>query len=78
MTVAQNTLSDVKKTASDEAERQFIVQGLQEVDGRVAELARRIDMNRSHLQTLLKKHGIRSKDFRPGATNGAGVGQGRR
>jgi hypothetical protein len=21
-------------------------------------------MNRSHLQTLLKKHGIRSKDFR--------------
>jgi hypothetical protein len=30
----------------------------------VAELARRCDMNRSHLQMLLKKHGIRSKDFR--------------
>jgi hypothetical protein len=30
----------------------------------VTELAKRCDMNRSHLQTLLKKHGIRSKDFR--------------
>jgi hypothetical protein len=30
----------------------------------VAELARRAEMNRSHLQMLLKKHGIRSKDFR--------------
>ena len=30
----------------------------------MVELARRCEMNRSHLQTLLKKHGIRSKDFR--------------
>ena len=28
------------------------------------ELARRVDMNRSHLQMLLKKHGLHSKDFR--------------
>jgi DNA-binding NtrC family response regulator len=34
------------------------------VGGTVAELARRVDMNRSHLQVLLKKHGIRSRDFR--------------
>jgi hypothetical protein len=34
------------------------------VSGTVAELARRIDMNRSHLQMLLKKHGLHSKDFR--------------
>jgi DNA-binding NtrC family response regulator len=37
---------------------------LQETGGTVAELARRCEMNRSHLQMLLKKHGIRSKDFR--------------
>ena len=29
-------------------------------------VARRGDMNRSHVQMLLKKHGIRSKDFRNG------------
>lgn len=75
--VAKNTLSGVKKAASDEAERLFIEKGLQEADGKVAELARRIDVNRSHLQTLLKKHGIRSKDFRPGAaSNGSGVADG--
>jgi hypothetical protein len=35
----------------------------------VSELARRCDMNRSHLQVLLKKHGLHSKEFRnrPGA-----------
>lgn len=58
-----SSLSDAKRAASDEAERAFLERGLQEV-GSVAELARRCDMNRSHLQVLLKKHGIRSKDFR--------------
>ena len=42
----------------------FLERGLREVSGTVAELARRIDMNRSHLQMLLKKHGLHSKDFR--------------
>jgi transcriptional regulator with GAF, ATPase, and Fis domain len=58
------SLSEVKRVASDEAERAFLERGLVEVGGTVAELARRCDMNRSHLQMLLKKHGIRSKDFR--------------
>ncbi len=58
------TLSDAKRAASDEAERAFLERGLREVGGTVAELARRCDMNRSHLQMLLKKHGIHSKDFR--------------
>ncbi|HJV88583.1 MAG TPA: sigma-54 dependent transcriptional regulator [Noviherbaspirillum sp.] len=58
------TLSDAKRAASDEAERAFLEKGLREVGGTVAELARRCDMNRSHLQMLLKKHGIHSKDFR--------------
>jgi transcriptional regulator with GAF, ATPase, and Fis domain len=59
-----SSLSDAKRVASDEAERAFLERGLHEVGGTVAELARRCDMNRSHLQMLLKKHGIRSKDFR--------------
>jgi DNA-binding NtrC family response regulator len=58
------SLSDAKRAASDEAERAFLERGLQETGGTVAELARRCEMNRSHLQMLLKKHGIRSKDFR--------------
>ncbi|RKT22771.1 sigma-54 interacting transcriptional regulator [Paraburkholderia sp. RAU2J] len=58
------SLSDAKRAASDDAEKAFLERGLREVSGTVAELARRIDMNRSHLQMLLKKHGLHSKDFR--------------
>ncbi|CAG2127710.1 sigma-54 interaction domain-containing protein [Cupriavidus plantarum] len=60
------SLSEAKRAASDEAERAFLERGLQEVGGTVAELARRFEMNRSHVQMLLKKHGIHSKDFRAG------------
>ncbi|RDK02796.1 sigma-54 interaction domain-containing protein [Paraburkholderia lacunae] len=70
------SLSDAKRAASDDAEKAFLERGLREVSGTVAELARRIDMNRSHLQMLLKKHGLHSKDFRnrnvpPPGNNGA-------
>lgn len=58
------SLVEVKKAASDEAEKQYLESGLRETQGKVTELARRIEMNRSHLQTLLKKHGLRSKDFK--------------
>ncbi|MFC5460379.1 sigma-54 interaction domain-containing protein [Massilia niabensis] len=61
---AEITLAEAKRLASDEAERSCLERGLQEVGGTVAELARRWDMNRSHLQILLKKHGLHSKDFR--------------
>jgi DNA-binding NtrC family response regulator len=67
--VSPASLSDAKRAASDEAERAFLERGLQEVGGTVAELARRCDMNRSHLQMLLKKHGIHSKDFRHQASS---------
>jgi transcriptional regulator with GAF, ATPase, and Fis domain len=56
--------ADAKRAASDEAERACLERGLKDVGGTVAELARRWDMNRSHLQILLKKHGLHSKDFR--------------
>ncbi|MES2259741.1 MAG: sigma-54 dependent transcriptional regulator [Pseudomonadota bacterium] len=58
------SMGEAKRAASDEAERLCLERGLQEVGGTVAELARRWDMNRSHLQILLKKHGLHSKDFR--------------
>jgi transcriptional regulator with GAF, ATPase, and Fis domain len=59
-----DALSETKRAASDLAEREFLERGLQEVGGVVIELAKRCNMNRSHLQVLLKKHGIRSKEFR--------------
>ncbi len=71
---APGSLSDAKRAASDEAERAFLERGLKEVGGTVAELARRCDMNRSHLQMLLKKHGIHSKDFRKRDGEGSGKG----
>jgi transcriptional regulator with GAF, ATPase, and Fis domain len=59
-----DALSEAKRAASDLAEREFLERGLQEVHGIVVELAKRCNMNRSHLQVLLKKHGIRAKEFR--------------
>ena len=58
------SLADAKKSASDAAEKLFLEQGLHQVGGKVSELARRAGMNRSYLQTLLKKHDISSKEFR--------------
>lgn len=66
------SLADAKRIAGDVAEKAFLERGLQEVGGTVAELARRCDMNRSHLQMLLKKHGLHSKDFRRHATQADG------
>jgi transcriptional regulator with GAF, ATPase, and Fis domain len=59
-----DALSEAKRVASDLAEREFLERGLQEAGGVVVEMAKRCNMNRSHLQVLLKKHGIRSKEFR--------------
>src|SRR6266404_2877242 len=66
-TLSGDVLSEAKRAASDLAEREFLERGLQEVGGIVVELAKRCNMNRSHLQVLLKKHGIHSKEFRAAA-----------
>lgn len=58
------SLKDVKKMAKGEVEKQFLENKLREVKGNVAEMARQIEMNRSYLQILLKKHGIKPKEFR--------------
>jgi DNA-binding NtrC family response regulator len=67
LTLSGDALSEAKRAASDLAEREFLERGLQEVGGIVVELAKRCNMNRSHLQALLKKHGMSSKEFRAGS-----------
>jgi transcriptional regulator with GAF, ATPase, and Fis domain len=69
------SLAEAKRAASDEAERACLERGLKDVGGTVAELARRWDMNRSHLQILLKKHGLHSKDFRQRDSGGGQAGR---
>jgi transcriptional regulator with GAF, ATPase, and Fis domain len=58
------TLEDVRKTALEAAEKGFIEEQLVVVKGNVTMLAKRLGMSRSYLQTLLKKRGIRAKDFK--------------
>jgi transcriptional regulator with GAF, ATPase, and Fis domain len=68
--VSSDALSEAKRVAIYLAEREFLERALQEVGGMVTELAKRCDMNRSHVQMLLKKHGIRSKEFRAASRDG--------
>lgn len=56
------SLNDAKKRASDEAERRYLEGWLMKANGRVTDLARNIGMNRSHVQSLLKKHGLNRKN----------------
>ena len=65
------SVGDARRAAGDLAEHDFLERGLHEVGGKVSELARRCAMNRSHLQVLLKKHGLHAKDFRPSVIAGA-------
>lgn len=63
--VADNpSLSEVKRAASDDAEREFLQAGLIRTGGAVKQLAEEIGVNRTHLQSLLKKHKLKSKDYR--------------
>ena len=66
-------LAEVRKLASDGAEKDYLELLLEREEGRVSVLADKIGMNRSHLQTLLKKHGISSREFRP-SNRAAGTG----
>lgn len=61
---AHPTLEEVKRLARDAAEEQFLHFHLQRSGGRVTELATELGLNRSYLQTLMKKHGLRSGDFK--------------
>ncbi|MDY6950517.1 MAG: sigma-54 dependent transcriptional regulator [Thermodesulfobacteriota bacterium] len=58
------TLAQARKAATDVAEKEFLEEHLTQTRGNVTQLAKRLDMNRSYLQTLLKNHGMRAKDFK--------------
>jgi len=61
---SEMSLSEVRKQASDDAELRFLEQGLHSTAGKVVELARRSGMSRTHLQDLMKKHGLSAMTFR--------------
>lgn len=59
------SLMEVRKQAGEAAEKEYLEEVLTREQGKVSVLAEKISMNRSHLQSLLKKHGISSKDYKP-------------
>jgi transcriptional regulator with GAF, ATPase, and Fis domain len=67
------TLDEVRKTAVEAAEKDFIEEQLYTVNGNVTLLAKQLHMNRSYLQTLLKKRGIRARDFKPPKQNSESI-----
>ena len=58
------TLEQVKSLAKDAAEERFLRENLTNFKGQVTKLAKKLNMNRSYLQTLMKKHGLKSRDFK--------------
>ena len=68
---AATSLNDAKRKASDEAERCYLQECLEKANFRVTHLARNIGMNRSHVQTLLKKHGLSARRAAKPHTDGA-------
>lgn len=58
------SLSEYKRAATDNAEKVYLEQALTDINGNVAQLSRQSGMNRSHLQRLIKKHGLHFKDYR--------------
>jgi transcriptional regulator with GAF, ATPase, and Fis domain len=64
--LADVSLAEAKKVASDMAERGFLHDALTQTKGNVTQLAKRLEMNRAHVQTLLKKHELKSKDYKSG------------
>jgi transcriptional regulator with GAF, ATPase, and Fis domain len=61
------SLEEVRQNACDMAERRFLTRQLEAMQGNVTEIANKIQLNRSYLQKLLKKHGLQSKRFKKAA-----------
>ena len=61
---AKQSLEEIGKEAKDHAEKRFLEEHLREVKGNVTALAKRLNMNRSYLQTVIKKRGINAESFR--------------
>lgn len=71
---AATSLVDAKRKASDAAERCYLQESLAKANYRVTDLAKNIGMNRSHVQTLLKKHGISARRAVKSNSDGAAAG----
>jgi DNA-binding NtrC family response regulator len=65
--VKLHTLSyrDMLETARDRATRDYLVALMKDVTGNVTQAADRAGIERESLHRLLKKHGVRSDDFKP-------------
>ncbi len=64
LSVEGKNLEEVRKTAIDRAEIKFLERKLTQTKGNVTQIAQQLNMNRSYLQKLLKKHEIKSKEFK--------------
>jgi len=58
---------EVVDLARDRASREYLIALMRDLGGNVTEAARRAGMERESLHRLLKRHGVRSEDFRPRA-----------
>jgi transcriptional regulator with GAF, ATPase, and Fis domain len=67
---AATSLNDAKRKASDAAERSYLQECLERANFSVTDMARNIGMNRSHVQTLLKKHGLSARRASKPSGNG--------
>lgn len=57
-------LKEARRAVSDAFEERFIKERLKETGGNVSAAARRAGIQRQTLQRMMRKHGIRSEDFR--------------
>lgn len=51
-----------KRQAVEELERSFVIEALRAADGNVTQAARDAGMQRTYLQALMKKHGVRAEE----------------
>lgn len=61
---APQSIDEARNLAKDAAEEQFLRLHLTEYQGKVTLMAKYLEMNRSYLQTLMKKHGMKAGDFK--------------
>lgn len=59
------TYREMLETARDRATREYLVVLMKELGGNVTQAAERAGIERESMHRLLKKHGVRSEDFKP-------------
>lgn len=59
------TYRDVVEAARDRATRDYLVALMKDLSGNVTQAAERAGIERESMHRLLKKHGVRSEDFKP-------------